>query len=205
MGSIPFWDPDEEGYSAPLYAPNPWDTMKIGGIQVPGIVEVTASAGLAYEKSKPSGSHGARITLTGKDPRPVEVKVYVCTPEQWDALQTLIGRVYSGDRKTAKAYDAEHPKLALYRIKALLVVDVAGPDTGRVAGERVVTLKCEEYSPVKKSGKSATQTPAAAVRDEFLQTPASANFTASDGTIVDATPATAPQSLPSDNQSALDP
>jgi hypothetical protein len=207
MAGIPFWDTDERGYDAPLFASNPWDRLNLGGYQIPGIVDTSAaSQQLAYNKGKPSGSHGARVTLTGKDPQPADVRVYISTPDQWARWQTIKAAIYSADRKTAKALDAYSPALASVDVKSVIVVSVAAPAPGRVPGEKVVAFKVIEYAPVKKStaAKPATQTPSASIRDEFITSP-DANFTAADGTAVVAAPSNALQSRPDAIQSSIDP
>jgi len=209
MGAIPFWDADERGYDAPLFAPNPWDRLNIGGYQVPGVVDTSgASQQLAYNKGKPSGAHGARVTLTGKDPQPADVKVYISTPEQWSRWQTIKAAIYAADRKTVKALDVYSPALASVDVKSVIVVGMNAPAPGRVVGEKVIAFKVIEFAPVKKAtattATAATQTPSASVRGEFL-TSAEANFTTADGTTVNALPTNALQSLPSEDQTTIDP
>jgi hypothetical protein len=205
---IPFWDSDERGYDAPLFATNPWDCLQLGGMQIPGIVDTSAaSQQLAYNKGKPSGAHGARVTLTGKDPQPADVKVYISTPEQWTRWQEIKPQIYAADRKVAKALDAYSPALASVDVKSVIVVSVSAPAPGRVPGEKVVAFKVIEFSPVKAKGgapAAATQTPSASLRSEFLP-PDAAGFTAASGATVVVTPANALQPKPSTDQGCIDP
>lgn len=170
MGVIPFWDTNLDGYGTWLYSPNPWDQLSLSGTRIPGVVDSSAVAKLAYNKSKASGKHGARVTFTGYDPGEADVKVYISNPAQWDEWQAVEGFFFAGDRKAPVAVDADSPAFAAAKIKSIAVVSVATPVPGRVPNERVIVMKVHEYSP--PSQKKATHTPRgskAKLRPEFQE------------------------------------
>lgn len=171
MRITPFWDDNEVGYEAPLYAPGIWDAMTIGGEQIPGVVEVAALASISFNKSKASGKSGARLTFTGRDPQPIDLKVYICTPAQWTRWQEVKARVFLG---IEAAYDVYHPALAEVGIGSVTLTSIAAPAPGRVPGEKVIAVKLIEFTAEAKRKKNATVTPKASVRrrDEFADAPA---------------------------------
>lgn len=199
MGSVPFWDTNAAGYAGDDYSTNPWDYMTIGGDKTPGVIEVTGSVVLAHTKSKPSGSHGARVTITGKDPQEIDATLYLWRPKQWDAWQALRKKVCGSDRLTAKAYDVYHPALADLEVKSAIVLVRSAPVRGRVAGERSIRLRLIEFFPPpatkqRARGAPATVTPGASVNEAFSSEPPSAY-----------TPADANLSLPSGEAATVNP
>lgn len=198
MASVPFWDENEDGYTGQTYPSNEWDTLLIGGYQTPGVCEVQASFALAYNKSKPSGSHGARITFTGRDPQEVDVTLYLWTPDQWEAWQGLQKIICGSDRKQPECFDVYHPALAMLGIKSVAVVSRSAPMQGRVKGERSIRLRLVEWSPppakARAKAKPATKTMEASVNESFKTDPQS-QYTPPDANI----------SLPSGESATVNP
>ncbi len=93
---MPFWDEFTSGYEGPLYAPNVWDQVKldIPFITIPGTCEVSAKPSKKCDKKKSAGTHGATKTTTGYDPAKVEIRVHIWTPEQYEAWQELLRRIW---------------------------------------------------------------------------------------------------------------
>lgn len=175
--AIPFWDSNKKGYTGEVHSSNPWDCLVIGALKTPGYCEIAGTFLLASQKSKPSGAHGARVTVTGKDPQEIDVTIYMWTPDQWDYWQAMASNVCGSDKQTADAFDVYHPALASLGIKSAIILSRSTPNQGRVAGERSVRLRLVEYSPppAAKNGKakSATKTITASVREEFQTQPKS--------------------------------
>lgn len=177
--SIVFWDSDETGYTGETWAANEWDRVVLGGNVLPGICSVRATAARAVDKKRGAGFNGARVTVQGYDPQPVEIHVRLWTPEQWDYWQALHPLFFDrAKKKTIEALDIYHPSLALLGINSVVVSRISSPEQGTTRGEISIRIMCEEWSPPKKR-KVATRTPTASkqraqIREDFV-TPAPAN------------------------------
>jgi hypothetical protein len=162
----------------------------LGGGKTPGVVEVSATFALASNKSKPSGEHGARVTVTGRDPQEIDVTLYLWTPEQWVKWQALADRVCGSDKRTATAFDVYHPGLASLNIRSAIVLSRSIPQRGRVAGERSIRLRLVEHFPVPPaarrgtaSGAAPATTTALASVNEALQSQEPSAFSPADANI----------------------
>lgn len=187
--STPFWDNSADaasndvigpGASGPLYVANEWDTAKLQGVHLPGLVQVLVpSKQRRLQNKKQNGTDGATPTFRGLDPAKVTIRVTIWTPDQlalWDALLPVIFPNPNKDVNKLSALDISHPATAQRGIKAIIIEDIDGPNNSSTAvGAKEYTLKCWEYLPAK--AKSATKTPTGAVAttDAFKQTTATKN------------------------------
>lgn len=173
MGT-PFWALDTEGFEGPLYAPNPWDTCWVGGLQIPGIIRVAALPTQAADVQQPSDRDGAAIVMRGYTPGPIDIEIVLWTPEQWKVYQDVLGNVWKKPGKIAPttlpsgkaadlarsganaaeqaALDIIHPSLnGALGIKSIMILGVSVPvPTNDPKQGRVVHWKCLEYVPVAK-------------------------------------------------------
>lgn len=86
--SVPFWD--LEGAEGPDYAPDPWDTCTLVGIQVPGIVSVKCAPKHRVDVKKAAGKDGGPTIERGLEAAKVQVEITIWTARQWDLLQNEV-------------------------------------------------------------------------------------------------------------------
>jgi hypothetical protein len=157
---MPFWDPVPGVASGPLYAPDPWDTVTIGGEQLPGICSVKGEPTLAFDKKKAGGVDGATITINGYLPGPITIECLIWTAEQWRTLWQLAAKIWTKpNKKTAAkalAKPIRNPAFALWGITDVVILGVSVPEKGPIWGTRVVKIKCVEYVPQKAVAKTKT-------------------------------------------------
>lgn len=145
-------------------APDAWNTVKLGGLAVPGIARVGVKPSQEVEIKKPKGKHVGSTTRQGYNAARVTIKVTVWTPEQFAELRTLIASIWPAARAMKQAGEpakvdgpipVSHPKTQLWGINAITLLDIEDPEND--TGDRYeLTLSCVEYLPPPK--KSATKT-----------------------------------------------
>lgn len=96
--AVAFWG--NGSHIGKLFSGDPWDTVVIGGMKLPGLCEVRGLAQLELDKKKPKGSNGVTLTVTGYEPGPFEITCTVWTSEQWDWLQDWINKFWALPRKS---------------------------------------------------------------------------------------------------------
>jgi hypothetical protein len=157
--AIPFWDSNltDEG---PTFSEDAWDSVFIGGEQLPGICSVKGQPTLAFDKKKAGGVDGATITVNGYLPGPIEIEVLLWTGAQLVEMELLTPKIW---RKPNKKTDAKelarpvsHPAFALWGITDVVVLGVSVPERGPVEGSKVIKIKCVEYVPVVQQPKTKT-------------------------------------------------
>jgi len=82
------------GFEGPLIAPNPWDTVKLGDMWLPGVCKVRAEPTHVYEQRKIQGHDGAALVMRGYLPGPIEVECLMWTEPQWEHFQEWLGRYW---------------------------------------------------------------------------------------------------------------
>jgi len=169
-GTPDFWDVFEDGYEGPLYAPMPWDTVTIGGIQIPGIVSVkSGSVEKKIDIQKPHGRDGGALIERGLVPGKFDIDVLLWTPEQWAKWKEIrpflyrrAGKLDFNDRKRKVAADSDvalaekaaltvmHPALASVEITRMLIASITIPVVDREDKTVSFTIRCVEYLPPGK-------------------------------------------------------
>jgi hypothetical protein len=167
--AIAFWAQNSMGFEGELYASNPWDTVTLGGKQLPGLCEVRGLPRLQLDRQKVNGQDGATLIERGYLPGPIEIKVTIWTPEQWEVMQDVISAIWrkpgkiattqkkvsqSQIKKEAKvaeqaALDIDYPGAAMLRIKSVVVDGLSMPEPGSGEQVRVISIKCVEYVPTQ--------------------------------------------------------
>jgi hypothetical protein len=157
-----FWIQDATGIEGQDYAENLWDTVRLGGVLLPGICSVKGLPMLSFDKKKAGGVDGATITVNGYLPGPIDIECRMWTPSQWQLFVNYVApkiwrRPNTGKTDPAKlAKDIDHPALAVWGIRSVVVLGVSVIEPAGDPGVRVVRLKCVEHVAPKKS---ATVTP----------------------------------------------
>jgi hypothetical protein len=157
------------GGEGPDYSSNPWDTVFIGGAQLPGVCKLPAfQPTLKIDKPKKGGADSITFTATGYLPGPIEVECMIWTAKQWTIIQGIASSIWRKPNKKAKAAELalqiSHPALALWGINQIIVQGVGGPSPGPIPQSMIIKIKCLEYVPPNakdqtKRAKSAPQFP----------------------------------------------
>jgi hypothetical protein len=103
MGTA-FWGRGTKGYEGPDYAPNPHDTIVLGGKQLPGVCKVKALPTQEYGREKTPGRDGAAIILQGYLPGPIDIECLMWTPSQWVIFQDILASVWVRPGKLSSGF-----------------------------------------------------------------------------------------------------
>lgn len=119
MGDGSFWDengadiahrygPQQGGYVAEgaLYPGNAFESVWIGGMQLPGHCDVVARQSQRVQQKKHNGSDGSTPTFRGLDPAELTVTVRIWTPAQYAELMQIIGLIWPKPNKDQPELDA---------------------------------------------------------------------------------------------------
>lgn len=136
-GQIPF----------PGSAPDAWDTVVLAGIALPGIATVAGFMEQRVHKKQSPKKHGQTVTFLGWAAAPVDVKLQVWTPDQWDALLVVMKKILVPLPKKGipPPVSIAHPSLTSLGISSVYVMKVGAPRP--MKGIVQVELKCEQFLP----------------------------------------------------------
>lgn len=161
----PFWDSaysvaDPGPYVGDTFTANTWDTMRLGGNQVPGKVTVSISIARHLDIKTLPGAQPF-VTPIGYEPTRITVSVLLWTPDQWAIMQPImwaimpiLNRPPAGAKHTASAqntFDIFHPKIANMGVSSALCTKL-----GDLSGDQSKTLAIEFLA--NRRGKSAVFT-----------------------------------------------
>ncbi len=171
--SIGFWDVSDLsnaqiqgqaqafiGGNGPDHSSNPWDTVFIGGAQLPGVCKVSGLPTLKIDQKKKGGSDAITFTATGYLPGPIEVECMIWTTSQWSIMQDIASKIWRKPNKKAKAAELaqqiSHPGLALWGVNQVIVQGVSTPTPGPLPQSMVIKIKCLEYVPPNAKDQTKT-------------------------------------------------
>ncbi len=143
----------------PFDNPSDYDVVKIGGIECPGICQLSGFKRLTeWDVKKGKGTKGGTATLTQLPPAKGSIKFMLWTPfhfEAWDAIFRAQFK-YDPTKKTVNAVDIYHPTLAAIDLHSVVTESISAVEhEGK--GLYSITVELLEYLPPPK--KSATGTP----------------------------------------------
>jgi len=163
---VPFWGDQPES----------WDTVRIDGITIPGVVRLEGSVGQRWETREVPGQNGAKITRLGYEAAKVSIRILMATEEHLRAFEKLVPlirpkasdkkeTIVTGSLKTGKtsrerrpedAFNVEHPALALYGMKTFICERAGLPEQkGDSSGMYEVKLELLEYVNQEKVGTTS--------------------------------------------------
>ncbi len=152
----------------PFANPTGWDTVTIGGISVPGVVELSdAAREYDWDVKKGKGAAGATTTFTSKPPAEFTVRVRLWEPDHFvadDAILILI--TYDPEKGLPIiARDVYHPALSQVGISSCVTKKI-GIITHKGDGEFEREIRFLEYKPPPPV--SAVSTPSQSASDGAL-------------------------------------
>lgn len=170
-----------------VYMSNPWDTVWIGGRFLPGRCSVKCEPLVHFDRKKEKGLDGAKLTLLGYVPGPLQIEILIWTAAQWAAYKKAIVEVLwrqpykddvsiarimkerhisKGDAKLfASALQIRYPLLRELGVSTVVVEGLSIPEPGPVDGTRVARIRCQHYMPSKRE-QSAPRRPLEVEVDE---------------------------------------
>jgi hypothetical protein len=195
--SLPFWDPFDGG-EGPDFAENPWDTCRLAGKQVPGIVSVKCPPKQKIDVKKTHGVDGGPTRELGHEATKVEILIRIWTKSQFEILQNLIALIWrppgkksrldakqeASDRKaqglgfdflgTAVARDIQKNGITIDHPAALFAnvksIVMESPGTPAIGPDGVMTLQIQAVQFIPPTGTTATRKikPPAVFREDHL-------------------------------------
>lgn|GEM_PF-6259249 len=159
---IPFWDVPLDGSPSSafgdLYQKNPWDTLFLGGVQMPGVCLVKAMPTIRFDEKKPPGVDGLTITAQGYIPGPVDIEITIWTSEQWAKYQEVRGKIWTTPRRGGKikALDIRHPGSDDAKIRSIVIKGWSIPEPGPIVGTKVIKIKAVEFLPPNTKNRAKT-------------------------------------------------
>jgi hypothetical protein len=196
-GEFDYWDPaggenNERGQplltgTGPTFLSNPWNTIIVQGIQLPGLVAVKCEPRLQLDQAKAPGVDGAKLTLHGYMPGPVEISITMWTQAQWTEFMGSFPILWSKPQKDdpavpiiakkmqlslndarlyKRALTVEHPVFTMFGIRAVVTEGVSAPEDGPIKQSMVMRIKCREYeAPTKRKAASKVSSGVTVVKD----------------------------------------
>lgn len=103
---VPHWDPfGAEGYVIDESQLGPWDILKFDGNRVPGTIPeggIKVTRKMSIKVNKPHGGDGGTVVQNGYEPAEVDITIRVCTKDEWEGLQVILGHYWRFPGKDSK-------------------------------------------------------------------------------------------------------
>jgi hypothetical protein len=164
MTGLPWWDKTTK-VPTELEA-SEWDYLRLGGIDLPGILEEPPKAepGRKVDKKNGAGLDGATLTWHGFEPPEISIKLLLWTAEHWREWQEILPVILPRPGKPpANPFAIDHPALTAYGITQVMVTKISLPEKAGQHGVMRVTITCEHWVKVKNAGTSTPTSAAGAV------------------------------------------
>jgi hypothetical protein len=146
---LPFWNPG----AADALEPGPWDALRIGDTEMPGLATVKPKRVARIDSQESPGVDGASQVTLGRKPSEVDVTVRIWTADHLDRLETLMRKILTPASKAPqRPVKLDHPALRLHGITSMFVAEVAGPEPSHTADIFELKLKFVEFLPGKHVG-----------------------------------------------------
>ena len=155
MASIPWLYGPTDGLS-----PDPWDTVVLGNVVLPGIATVDIERGPQTNVATLPGQEGARVTLMGNPPANVTISLVSYVKYHLEVLEDLLPGLEAFDPKASnanangggnsylgrvpKAYEMIHPIAQIRGIKGVIITKIKGPKRGSIPGTLETVFECLE-------------------------------------------------------------
>jgi hypothetical protein len=167
----PFWDIESPAIRQFFQAGVPgtlWQTAWLGGVQLPGLVNVDLGdgPGRKWDIKSPPGTDGAVYTDQGFEGAPVTLTVTLWTPDHWKAWQALLPGILpkpgKGTKKPPAPRALVHPDANALGVTGVIVLNVSGLKSAG-PGMKQATIKAAQWV---KPKKAAIYTPNATLQVE---------------------------------------
>jgi hypothetical protein len=181
--SAPFWDPFDGG-EGPDHQESPYDTCKLAGIQVPGLVTVRYTTRQKIEVAKVHGVDGGPTRERGIEAAKVQIAVKIWTRRQWDIFQELLETIWRRPGKGSRLDEndffgkalrkngiaIEYPGLPEAGITAIAIESIGSPVIQQ-DGAGTVDIQALQFIPASTANalrKIGGKKPPAKFREDHL-------------------------------------
>lgn len=152
---VPFWDAGTERAwflsNVQMGFPNPWESVELAGVRLPGICRVRSAKGRKLLVSSAAGAEAARLTDLGAESSQVTITCQMWTPAHLTAFDSFYRKVSEWwEQPDGGALDVSHPGLNMMGISSLYVTFVTVPEPGSVRGTYEATIQAQDYKPQAK-------------------------------------------------------
>ena len=153
-------------WEAPLAAWSQWDTGKLGGLQMPGLVRWRVRKSHRVDKKMATGQSGSTSTALGFEPAEVDLTFQMWTKNHLQQYEKMVGFILSTlatgqsnpsvknakpDPNSTMAMDIQMPALNLVGIYSLYLLVIGVPEPASTPQMFQATFKFQEFSPIKTS------------------------------------------------------
>lgn len=204
----PFWDDaytvaNPGPYLGALYAANAWDTAKVNGAQVPGLVTCSvARSRHLWVRSVPGIAPS--VTAVGYEALHFTMSVKIWTPAQWQKMQAIMSflqpltltKTKRGNLALipdkAVAFDVFHPNLAAQSVTSAICLKL-----GPLTGDQVKTLSIEFLEYTSRSQSVQTPTASQPIESQYDPNVPAPSVAAQSGAVTPVNSTHGPQQKPS--------
>ena len=151
--TLPWWD--NTSNEATQIDGSQWDYVTLGGFELPGILEEPPKVepSRKVDKKNGPGLDGATLTWHGYEPPEVTLKILLWTEDHWNQWQDLLPFILPRPGKPpADPFTINHPSLAAMGVDKVMVTKVSAPEKSGKPGIMRVTLTCQHWVKVAKTG-----------------------------------------------------
>lgn len=133
--------------------PSDWDKVKIGGVDWPGVAQVTFTAPPGLDIQKPKGGKRATVIDNGDPPIEINIKLTLL-PEDFDDFQKNCIPIIRNRSKTKgrDPLDFVHPQGQLWGVQNIIIGNCTTPPP-EPGGAMIVSIKAYEWVPAPKPVK----------------------------------------------------
>lgn len=152
--AVPDWYTDES-----------WDTLFLGGVQVPGVVKVNVKLGSGLDIQKPKGWKKATIKDDGAPPIELSIRVEMNAGELINFQEDIIPLIRTRSKKGARdPLEIEHPQAQLWGVDVVTIGDIDAP-TPEEGGSYILTMQAIEWYPAPVEPKKPSENPKGKEKD----------------------------------------
>ena len=142
----------------------PYDIVKLGDYEIPGISEVLVESRRKIQVESARQAHGARIVDSGLDLSRVTITTKYFTEEDHtnmdkliEEFRTKLGIKTPQNTNKVDGFTIIHPDTQSHNIQYVYIESIEGPRHVMPPGYSMITFKCLETRPVRKSNANTVK------------------------------------------------
>lgn len=143
------------------YPTSKWDLVNIGGMLLPGIVDVEGDGGNRLDVKHPKGRSSARLEFSGYKPFDITITLLIAHEKDWKQVcEELLPMIRPKNTiKIPEPLEVIHPVFRAYGIRSIVIKDISFPKSeGKGAGKQIktITIKAWEFIPIEWKKEEST-------------------------------------------------
>ena len=139
-----------------LLALNEWDRCVLGGFDLPGTVNVTATPGRVLQRQPKAGKNNEKLHVVRYDPANVDIEIRIWTEDQYNELVRIMKILFpknTGEDDTAHPIDAR--ALDMFTIKSVRITKCSALSPGPIP--KTMRIQAVEFVASTQTTKSAAK------------------------------------------------